>query len=423
MGNSGERGWTVQNLAESIKRGWSFPDDWFFWPPDVFAFTSVVFQRTGCYGLLLGRATEPTEQRSEDRKRNTVWGTWRRTPQWQVYVEEAAQAWLDGINRTLSGEKANNGSEISLRDVLQDTDLFVAAERLGELADKVSLEELRLSTGRPSVFSDARILCEDLVFLHAVADEACGGFGLPNAPPRDHALAYCLANLLLTTWGSLSAIPKYHGMVLPKMRTPRSGLTLRSLSHHVTFHDSEVEVMWRATPWINAQENTLNILCVPWPLEIGEGCFEPKPETFESTRYFSYAPRKSDDLSHLDVFVELARRASETVSRVHILVFPETALTTEEYRELMQRFGEAHQQKRLKHVPMIVAGVTSHNPEEGDLNEVRLAAYFAGHGTKFRSASTIGGRSIRTRFASMGCRDVCLPPGTGTRRPRSRSGA
>lgn len=42
------------DLAEGIKPRWSFPEDWFFWPPDVFAFTSTVFQRTGCYAFILG---------------------------------------------------------------------------------------------------------------------------------------------------------------------------------------------------------------------------------------------------------------------------------------------------------------------------------------------------------------------------------
>lgn len=134
--------------------------------------------------------------------------------------------------------------------------------------------------------------------------------------------------------------------------------------------------MWRATPWVNAQENTLNILCVPWPLQIDEECFEPEPETFEPVRYFGYAPPRCDG-SHIDDFVELARRVSGTISRLHMLVFPETALTKKDYHELMRRFDEEHRERRLRHVPMIVAGVQN-EVEEGSLNEVRLAAYFAG---------------------------------------------
>jgi hypothetical protein len=60
MPNSGDS-WTVQDLATSIKPEWSFPDEWFFWPPDVFAFTWIVFQQTGCYGHVLRGIRDPRD--------------------------------------------------------------------------------------------------------------------------------------------------------------------------------------------------------------------------------------------------------------------------------------------------------------------------------------------------------------------------
>lgn len=376
MPNSGDS-WTVKDLARSIKPEWSFPDEWLFWPPDVFAFTWIVFQQTGCYSHVLRGISEPRDEESKSTKPNTVRFRWRRDLQWQDSVEDASMRWLEGINRILLRETYD------LQDLLKDKEDFrQAVERIRKLAPKVTLEQLRLLTGIPGdpSLSEAQDLCEDLIFVHALADEACAGFGLPNAPPRERALAHYFANLLLTSQGSLSSFPKHHGIVLPKMHTPRSGLTLRSLSHHVTFHRSEVEVMWRATPWVNVQENTLNILCLPWPLKVDTQCFKPERETFESVRYFTYTPPECDD-SYLDDFVELALRASETVSPLHMLVFPETALTIDDYKGLLWRFRKAHLQgpveERLKHVPMIVAGVQQ-ELQEGCSNEVRMAAYFAG---------------------------------------------
>jgi len=372
-----DNGYTVSTLAQSIKPEWSFPEDWFFWPPDVFALTSIIFQRTGCYSHVLGGRTRSTGPRLQDIKQDTVWSMRQRTSQWQVYVEKAATSWLEQIHRIFAESPTTSFADFGLCEVLQDHDLLEAAERVsGELGERVTLVDLRLSAGKPNDDSDARVLCDDLIFLHAVADEACSSFGLPNAPSAKRVFANYFANLLLTTWGSLSAIPKHQGMVLPKMRTPRSGLSLRSLSHHVTFHGSEVEVMWRAVPWANMQENTLNILCVPWPFKVSETCFDSESETFESVRYFDYATPKCGP-SRIDQFVELVQRASETISRLHLLVFPETALTEEDYTWLMVRLDEEYRNKRLRHVPMIVAGI-QHKTKEESLNQVRLATYFAG---------------------------------------------
>lgn len=121
-------------------------------------------------------------QESTGERPETVWYKLRRTPQWQTYVEGAAKAWLEEISCTLSGEETPDGSRTGLSGVLRDPDLIAAVDRLGRLAGEVTLEELRLSAGRPGDSSEARVLCEDLIFLHAVADEACSGFGLPNAP-------------------------------------------------------------------------------------------------------------------------------------------------------------------------------------------------------------------------------------------------
>ena len=40
------------------------------------------------------------------------------------------------------------------------------------------------------------------------------------------------------------------------------GLNLRSLSHHVTFHQSEVDIAWRSVPWLNRDEEMVNVMVV-----------------------------------------------------------------------------------------------------------------------------------------------------------------
>jgi hypothetical protein len=375
MLDDAENRWTVTSLANSMKRDWQFPEDWFCWPPDVFAFTSTIFRDTGCYSQVLSEIQEPASGES----RTTPLRKWHGNPQWQASVKEAAEKWLSKITGRLlelSGS-TSPGEQSCLHELLGDGELYLSVQRIKELGSEIELEELRLLTGRRSGHEKARELFEHLIFVHAVSDEACMDFGLPNAPSRKRALPQYLGNLLLTTWGSLSSLPKHHGTVLPKMRTPVSGLTLRSLSHHITFHRSEVEVMWRATPWINVHENTLNILCVPWPLEIEDECFQSEPETFESVRYFSYTPPQRPDQSHLDTFIRLVRRVCRRVSRLHMLVFPEAALSVGDYERLLELLSIEHLERRIEHVPMIITGIQNDTQSESH-NEVRLAAHFAG---------------------------------------------
>src|SRR5829696_6353072 len=294
MPSRGSDNWTVKDVAESIApANWTFPNDWIFWPPDVFALTSTIFQRTGCYSLVLSNK-------------------WESDPQWQADVEKAAKMWLERVSSIVSGETTDSPPADS-SNLMKDAKLLKAAETIESLAPKVTIEQLQILPGwededigeEDGDLRAAQNLCEALILMHAVADEACSGLGLPASPRAKFALAHCLGNLLLTARGSLSAIPKHHGVVLPKLRTPQSGQTLRSFSHHVTWHSSEVEVMWRATPWANVEENTINILCLPWPSEISERDFSSEPETFEAVRYFRYAPPEGDNSLYLDKVVEL----------------------------------------------------------------------------------------------------------------------
>ncbi|HEY0014917.1 MAG TPA: hypothetical protein VGC13_01315 [Longimicrobium sp.] len=219
---------------------------------------------------------------------------------------------------------------------------------------------------------------ETLIKLHAIADEACSGFGLLLHIPPEKALAHCAANLLLTAKGSLSRLPKHVGIVLPKLRTPQAGLTLRSLSHHVTFHISEVEVIWRAMPWPNIEENTLNLLAVPWPCEIHLNDFKPLPDNFQSVRYFNYRPADATTtpLPVERILATLTKVEGEHCP-VHLLTLPESALSMDEYNLLIGTLKKAADTGVIHRVPMVLAGVHRHEGDK-DVNEVRLASYYAG---------------------------------------------
>jgi hypothetical protein len=358
---------TVAELARRMAPQWRFPKDWLAWPPDAFVFTSTVLRLTGCYRYVLNPG-------------------WVRGPTWQWDVERCAHQWLahtDNLIRTFAGntKRAPRFPRVE--------PLHTSCERLKSLADTVSLERLRTLSADDR---DAADLAQALLTIHATADATCSGFGLIGRSEDRGMLTAYVANLLLTAYGSLSTLGKHQGLVLPKMRTPQSGLTLRSLSHHLTFHTSEVEVMWRALPWASTQENTINMLLVPWPSEVSDSAFKPSAETFAPVRYFQYSAGKEPDglwAQCVDHLVAQVLRVNEQIGRLHLVVLPELALTRDQYHYFLLQLRAAHERShhRLGHVPMVIAGVQvddgverdaeARRPPGGTRNEVFLATYFA----------------------------------------------
>ena len=343
---------SIATFAHAMAPDWRFPTDWLVWPPDAFALTSTILRQTGCY-------------------RHVTMGNGARAAGWQDYVETCAETWLKRINAVLA-EPASAARGVSAPPSLAAVPGFrKVIKELRKLGPNVPVEDLCTLAN-----DNARRLADILLQIHAIADTACAGFGLPSAPPPEVALVHCLANLLLTARGSLSRVAKHYGVVLPKLRTPQCGLTIRSLAHHVTLHTSEVEVMWRSVPWPNMQENTINILVVPWPLSVDEARFVAQPETFESVRYFAYEPPPPEhERACVERTYQLVKRLHEQHLHVHVIAMPELALSEDGYLRLLQRLQSAREDEIIRHVPMIITGVST---VDSGGNEVRLATYFAG---------------------------------------------
>ena len=78
-------------------------------------------------------------------------------------------------------------------------------------------------------------MCEALLTLHAIADEACAGLGVALDASDGNGLVYrARGRELLARPGSLARIPTHFMRVLPKLRTPPNGTSLRSLSRYAT---------------------------------------------------------------------------------------------------------------------------------------------------------------------------------------------
>ena len=295
--------------------------EWLYWPPNVFALTSLVLQRTGCYRICLIEDVE-----WDYAHRNEI-------------IDKEALNWIEQVGGQLS-EPTQPFRPFGYHR-LSENGIFETAFLLLQSQLDFPLIHLRIIVSDPvENFAEsyqetaimARAVAKALVDIHSLADLACGAMGIVDAnycSKSDVNLAKTIANFLLTATGSLSTIDKIDGVVLPKFRTPQQGQALRSLSHHLTFHATETEIVWRTTPWLNTNDKTLNILAVPMPYKVGNQDFSIVPEKNHPHRYFRVKIEEFSQgriqLIHavVDKLVELRSR----ISRVHLLVFPELSLT------------------------------------------------------------------------------------------------
>lgn len=344
-------------------------EEWFIWPPDVFAITSLLLKRTGAYIFTI----MPPEKWPSDIK-------------WHDNLREAANQWHKWVLGIKGADpfflkkvvsKINELSDITIEDVI----LLVE-----ENSSAGNNENTKFDT--KSVWD----ICEAVLTLHVLADEACAGFGIPglDAPINgeeslwySHQKSmYALANTLLTCTGSLSLLPTHQIRVLPKLTKPKVGLTLRSLSRNVTAHQTEIDVLWRTMPWNNFDENTINILIVPWPKNFKPTWFRPSNYTSnrssaESARYFNFNIPDDEEYFPPNKLEDLLQISKQTVGRIRMVVFPELSLTKKNLEKLLKKLDLAQDRKDI---PMVIAGIRGENSANNELgeNSVVLSTFFTG---------------------------------------------
>jgi hypothetical protein len=317
------------------------------WPPNLFAFTSYILGLSGAYhlavsppknyqwppkgdalrrfvGIIDDEEVRNAAAKSVDRaeKLQSVFilaPSPRRQALWPYLVRESGQQW----NRNLADmdETAFDGyldalySGQIVREVIPPF-LFACwtvfdqlCMRAGTPLESWDISQLLCNTstspdpndsaltfdGRPTApsLTDRWLAGIALLSMHAVADEACVGWGMQDdasglelqfPSPADIARLHSYLSELrspidvasldpklrasieeclrgselraksvaqmwaetkrLDTVGTLAAINPYRGRVLPKRHTPDIGITLRSISSNLAFHRSAIDVAW-----------------------------------------------------------------------------------------------------------------------------------------------------------------------------------
>jgi hypothetical protein len=167
--------------------GGGFTDELLAWPPDVFAFTNVLLERSEAFRFALS---------PPDGMRWPPAGSGN----WSDAVVDAGREWSGWV-------EDRRGSVPSM-----------LAEEWSVALGRADLPLADLAEGR-----DWRV-CTALLSLHAIADEACAGLGSATERADGRGAVYrARARELLARTGSLARIAPRRVRVLPKVRTPPNG--------------------------------------------------------------------------------------------------------------------------------------------------------------------------------------------------------
>ncbi len=319
------------------------------WAPDVCALTSVLLERAHAFRFVVspppGHAWPPA---GDD--------------PFSARVSAAARAWcaaMDGDDEHQPPPEVRRLWAVVLEHL--DTPIREVAE------------------GRPWA------LCEAVLALHAIADEASAGLIRSRSDGGPGAVFLAKCGELLARRGSVARQPTDRVTLIPKGRTTSVGITHRSLSRYVATAWDGVEVQWHAVPMrrgaSQAADRHANVLLLPWPLQIRESDFVPLPGTVrrperEPFGFFAYQPAEPLDLDLVDRLLDTAQ---EQVDRVDVVVLPEGCLDESQvapFEALLQRRG----------VPMLVGGLRPDPTAPGQFpgNGVHIGLHLGEHWWHYR---------------------------------------
>ena len=335
---------TVGSLWSDVSG--SVPDDDLLpWPADVFALAGTVLRRTHAYRF----AVSPPAGRHWPPRRG-----------WDDVVSEAAEQWCAWVDEP-SGKPP---------PLLTDAWAVLRED------SAVPVNDVRDGRAWP--------LVEALLTLLAASDEASAGLAGTIGPVRSAGSRYRgRATELLARTGSLARIPTHRLRVLPKVRTPPSGISFRSLSRYLCLRDPSVDVAWHKAPARRAgsRQQHSNVLLLPWPLRIRSRDFRPRPGSVQRSENepfgtFDFDPAEPFDLG----LVERAVLAAlDEVDVLDAVVLPESCVPAELLHPLeavLARHG----------VTVLLAGVREkvEDPLRQPANWVHLGVHVGGCWADYR---------------------------------------
>jgi hypothetical protein len=318
---------TLASTWSAISGG-GFTDELLTWPPDLFALTNVLLDRSEAFRFAL---SPPAGVR---------W-TPAGAGDWSDAVVDAGREWSAWV-------EDRRGSVPSM-----------LAEEWGVASERADLPLADLAEGR-----DWRV-CTALLSLHAIADEACAGLGSATERADGQGAGYrARARELLARTGSVARLPPRRVRVLPKVRTPPTGRP--AFSRYACVQGAGLEARWHKMParhlGTDPRAEYVNLLLLPWPLRVRESDFRPLDAPVQRLErepfgFFEFDPSERLDLDLVD---RVLTAALDEVDAVDVVVLPEAAIDESEIDELeavLDRHG----------VVYLTTGVRQRSPGPGRL--------------------------------------------------------
>jgi hypothetical protein len=214
-------------------------------------------------------------------------------------------------------------------------------------------------------------VCEALLTLHAIADEACAGLGVALDSSHSEGCLYrARGRELLARTGSLARIDTRLLRVLPKVITPPTGRL--AFSRYVCVQGPGIDARWHKIParhrGTDLRSEYATLLLLPWPLRVQASDFHPVGSVQRLTKdpfgFFEFAPAEGLDLDLLDRVLLAARQEAGSVD---VVLLPESAVEDREI-DTLETLLDGHG------VVTLVAGVrqTTREPDRFPSNWLHM---------------------------------------------------
>ena len=280
------------------------------WPPDVFCLCAAILQNSGAYSRVIDDVGSKSKNETSKQRASRL--------------EKAGLAWKNSFGSGMPPKTVSN----------LWTEVF---------------------KGKSTVLSDlgsdgASVVRNGLLELLAISDEACSDLGIYKLDPklRDDgglgAFRFEAENLFVKSMSGAGGATLCKGIhasrarVLPKMHTPQSGLTIRSLSHHLGYcPGSDMRPNWLSLA-SSRPSHSFNLLIVPWPSVVEPSQFSASKKRGVSDEVkaggyglFTFHLKRGPSV---DFVRSLLSEAERRVGHVDGIVFPELAMGEAEFKAI-----------------------------------------------------------------------------------------
>lgn len=295
------------------------------WPPDAFALCATALQRSGSYTHVVTN-WPPKEFKSPE--------------EYAKRMIKNGAAWRSSFDKSIPKP---------------------ISDWWNIIRKKKSVDLYTLRDFKPK----DKKLVESLILICAAADEASRGIGLYGMKISDGFEDYFSRSIFYKQGGFLETVcdkvQATNLRVLPKLHTPKAGMTIRSLSHHLALCPAgEVAPQFMLAPApFSKRLKKIQLLLVPWPDRINDEDFcqvkGPLKNLPKEFGFFEFKPSYGRKWPATR-FRKILDAAQQMAGDIDAVVFPELALQS---KDLDAAYSEI---KKAPNAQILIAGV--HEPQQ-----------------------------------------------------------